>query len=469
MVTVEAVIAGRYRIIRPLGSGGMSHVWLAHDEVRHIDVAIKQCTVPFGLTPEQQHVVRTWAVSEAQAAARVRHPHVIRTLDVLPDPDGPWLIMEYVEGRSLQQVIEQTGPMPPARAAEIGLAVLDALTAVGRAGLVHLDVKPGNVLIGDDGRIVLIDFGLAVTEAGVAALSGARVVLGSPKYIAPERLFDRVSTARSDMWSLGATIYHVVEGRPPYARSSTAATLRALADGPPDPPRRAGPLTPVLAGLLRYDPAGRLDPAGTAELLHRVAQPPRSRIRRRVPAMAAALTLIATLIVGGSAQGGERTGPATVPAGYTRWHDPAGFEVAVPAGWTPSRSSGAITFSEPESGPKNGPKNGSESGSESGPGGGTTLRVSRWPHPPADLVAALVAEERSARLPGYRRLRIEALTESPDAVWEYTFTDPVAGPMRGLRRVVPTDGGTYVLEWRAHRQEWAADLPKLAVILATFD
>ncbi|WP_221326642.1 serine/threonine-protein kinase [Actinoplanes sp. L3-i22] len=444
---MQTVIAGRYRIIRPLGSGGMSHVWLAHDAVRHVDVAIKQCTIPEGLHPDQRAVVRTWAVSEAQAVARVRHPHVIRTLDVLPDPEGPWLIMEFVAGRSLQQVIQEQGPLPPARVAQIGLAVLDGMTAALRAGLLHLDVKPGNVLIGDDGRIVLIDFGPAVTAPGVAALTAARVVLGSPKYIAPERLFERTSTADSDMWSLGATLYHAVEGRPPYARSSTAATLRALAAGPPDAPRRAGPLTPVLAGLLRHHPAARISPRETADLLRRVITPPRSKIRRRVPAMAAALTLIGALAVGGSAQGGEQPIPA--PAGFAWWEDPGGFRVAVPAGWPSSRMLGTVTFSDP--------------------GERVTLRISRWPHPPDDVVAALVEEERSVRLVAYRRVRMEALLEPPDAVWEYTYTDPESGPMRGVRRVVGTDDGTYVVEWRTTRSEWAAELPKLSMVLESLD
>ncbi|WP_436536962.1 serine/threonine-protein kinase [Actinoplanes sp. HUAS TT8] len=445
---MQTVIAGRYRIIRPLGSGGMSHVWLAHDAVRHVDVAIKQCTVPGGLHPDQQHVVRTWALSEAQAVARVRHPHVIRTLDVLPDPEGPWLIMEHVAGRSLQQVIQEQGPLPPARVARIGLAVLDGLTAALRAGLLHLDVKPGNVLIGPDGRVVLIDFGPAVTAAGVAALTGARVVLGSPKYIAPERLFDRVSSADSDMWSLGATLYHAVEGRPPYARGSTAATLRALAEGPPDAPRRAGPLTPVLAGLLRHHPAARISPAETAELLQRVITPPRSRIRRRVPALAAAVTLVGALAVGGSAQGGEQPVAVTAPAGFTRWSDPTGFQVDVPAGWTPSRAAGAVSFSDP--------------------GERSTLRINRWTHPPDDVVAAFVAEERAVHLPGYRRVRIEALLEPPDAVWEYTYTDPGTGPMRAARRVLTDGDDTYVVEWRTPRTEWAADLPKLSTVLESF-
>ncbi|WIM98338.1 serine/threonine-protein kinase [Actinoplanes oblitus] len=439
---MEAVIiAERYRIIRPLGSGGMSHVWLARDEVRHVDVAIKQCTVPPGLRPEQREVIRTWALSEAQAAARVRHPHVIRTLDVLPDPDGPWLVMEYVPGRSLQQLIQDKGALPPARVAEIGLAVLEALGAAGRAGLLHLDVKPGNVLIGDDGRIVLIDFGPAVTTAGVAALTRARVVLGSPKYIAPERLFDRASTARSDLWSLGATLYHAVEGQPPYARGSTAATLRALAAGPPDAPRRAGPLTPVLAGLMRHDPAARLDPAATEELLRRVARPARSTIRRRMPALAAALTLIAALTVGGSAQGVENP-PAPLPPGFMWWQDPAGLRLAVPTGWTAHSTVGTLTFTDPAD--------------------RLTLRVGSWPHPPRDVLADLLDQERAVKLPSYRRVQIAAV---PAPVWEFTYTDPKAGPTHVLRQLVD---GKYLVEWRTPRADWVTSLPKLTEIRDSF-
>jgi serine/threonine protein kinase len=445
LVTVQAaIIAERYRIIRPLGAGGMSHVWLAHDEVRGIDVAIKQCTPPEGLHPDQREVIRTWALSEAQAAARVRHPHVIRTLDVLPDPEGPWLVMEYVPGCSLQQLIQQRGALPPARVAEIGLAVLDGLGAAGRAGLLHLDVKPGNVLIGDDDRVVLIDFGPAVTVAGIAALTDARVVLGSPKYIAPERLFDRTSTARSDLWSLGAMLYHAVEGQPPYARGSTAATLRALAAGPPDAPRRAGPLTPVLAGLLRHDPAARLDPATAEEMLRRVARPSRSTIRRRVPALAAAFTLVAALAVGGSAEGGERE-PAPLPVGFMWWQDPTGLRLAVPSGWTAHRAEDALTFSDPAD--------------------RVILRINRLPRPSGDIVAEWLAQEHAVKLPSYRRVRIE---EIPHRIWEFTYTDPKAGPMHVLRRVIAEDGVTYVAEWRTPRQEWAADLPKLAVILEAF-
>ncbi|WP_433829750.1 protein kinase domain-containing protein [Actinoplanes sp. CA-015351] len=282
MVPLGEVVAGRYRILRPLANGGMSRVWLASDDragvARH--VAIKQCTVPDGLSPEQRDVVRQWAFHEARAAARVRHPNLIHTLEVCQDNAGPWIVMEYVPSRSLQEIVETEGSLPPVRVAEIGLAVLAALAAANDAGVLHLDVKPGNVLIGDDGRVVLTDFGPAVTSAGIQALTEAGVVLGSPKYIAPERLFEHTSTVASDLWSLGATLYHAVEGRPPYLRSSTTGVLRALADTEPDPTRQAGPLTPLLAGLLRRDPATRLGVHEVEAKLRKVAGVRRSKFDR---------------------------------------------------------------------------------------------------------------------------------------------------------------------------------------------
>ncbi len=163
MVTVGQLVAGRYRVVHPLAAGGMSKVWLARDEMTGDPVAIKRCELPTGLTPDEQDLFRVWTVREARAFAIVGHPNVIRTLDVLPDDDAPWIVMEYVPSRSLQQVIDESGALPPARVAGIGLAVLEGLLAIRRAGLLHLDVKPSNVLIADDGRVVLSDFGPAVT------------------------------------------------------------------------------------------------------------------------------------------------------------------------------------------------------------------------------------------------------------------------------------------------------------------
>jgi serine/threonine protein kinase len=265
------LIAGRYRILRPLATGGMSRVWLAVDELLDRRVAVKKCVVPDGLSPVERELVRTWTVQGARAVSRVVHPNVVGILDVLMDGDEPWIVMEHIPSRSLLQVIEQSGPMPPERVAAIGLALLAGLDAAGRVGLLHLDVKPGNVLIAPDGRVVLTDFGPAVTNEAVGALTGAGIILGSPRYVAPERLFDGTSSARADLWSLGATLYHAVEGRPPFVRDTIEDTLRALADSSPDRPRRAGPLTAVLNGLLRRDPQERLSPAAAERLLRLVA------------------------------------------------------------------------------------------------------------------------------------------------------------------------------------------------------
>ncbi|MEU7909400.1 serine/threonine-protein kinase [Actinoplanes sp. NPDC049118] len=264
-------VAGRYRIARPLGSGGLGRVWLAIDEMLHRDVAIKQCAPPDGLEPDEQELLRSWMPIEARAAGRVSHPNVIRIYDVLPGEDEPWIVMEYVPSRSLLQVIKESGPLPVERVAGIGLALLSALDAAHRAGVLHLDVKPGNVLIADDARVVLTDFGPAVTGEGIAALARRGMILGSPNYVSPERLFDGVAAAPADLWSLGATLYHAVEGRPPYVRETPAATMRALAGSAPDRHHLAGPLAGVLDGLLRRDPGARMTAVEAGDRLSRLA------------------------------------------------------------------------------------------------------------------------------------------------------------------------------------------------------
>jgi serine/threonine protein kinase len=297
-------VAGRYRLVHPLGAGGLGRVWLADDEAAGRPVAIKKTAPPDELDPDERDLFLDWTVREARALAAIGHPNVVRTYDVLPDADAPWIVMEYVPSRSLQQILDECGALPPARVAGIGLAVLDALLAVRRAGLLHLDVKPSNVLIADDGRVVLTDFGPAVTDDGLRALAAAGIVLGSPKYLAPERM-DGLALPESDLWSLGATLYHAVEGRPPYARAPLHDTLSAIAEEPPDPARLAGPLGPVLEGLLRPDPADRL-PAGDvgAELSAVVLgeDGPRpavgwpSRSRLRLAGLAALLTVLLAVV-----------------------------------------------------------------------------------------------------------------------------------------------------------------------------
>ncbi|MGW1062428.1 serine/threonine-protein kinase [Micromonospora rubida] len=255
----QVVIAGRYRLLDIVGRGGMGRVWRARDDVLHRDVAVKQVVPPAWLSDDERDELRLRTLREGRTAARLNHPNVVRVYDVVPVGDDPWLIMEYVPSRSLQNVLDTSGPVSPGQAAAIGLALLAALRAAHRAGVLHRDVKPANVLIAYDGRVMLTDFGLAVFDGGDGVMTRPGLVLGSPQFVAPERAAEGRSSVEADLWSLGATLHASVEGRSPYARSTAMATLSALATRPPDPAPHAGPLRPVLAGLLRRDPRDRTD------------------------------------------------------------------------------------------------------------------------------------------------------------------------------------------------------------------
>ncbi|MEU5912065.1 serine/threonine protein kinase [Micromonospora sp. NPDC047527] len=264
------LIADRYRLVRPLGQGGMGRVWQARDEMLQRDVAIKELVAPPGLRDDERREMRERSMREARAVARLGHVNVVRVFDVLHSGDDPWIVMELVPSRSLHEVLEAEGPMPVAHAARIGLGVLGALRAAHQAGVLHRDVKPANVLLAHDGRVVLTDFGLA-TLPGDPRMTQTGMVLGSPAYLAPERATDGEVGPAADLWSLGATLYAAVEGRTPYHRSSPIATLAALATEPPPPAQRAGRLTPLLEGLLRRDPGQRISVEEADRLLRYAA------------------------------------------------------------------------------------------------------------------------------------------------------------------------------------------------------
>ncbi|MFE4667767.1 protein kinase [Streptomyces sp. NPDC056716] len=253
----ERVIAGRYRLLSPLGAGGMGTVWRARDEVLHREVAVKEVRAPAGLPAPDVERMYARLEREAWAAARITHRNVVTVYDVATDDGRPWIVMELVRGLSLADTLDAEGPMPPQRAALVGAEVLAALRAAHGAGVLHRDVKPGNVLLANDGRVVLTDFGIAMVE-GSSALTMTGEVVGSPEFLAPERALGRTPGPESDLWSLGVLLYAAVEGVSPFRQDTPLSTLRAIVDEELPPPRRAGALAPVIEGLLRKDPAGRL-------------------------------------------------------------------------------------------------------------------------------------------------------------------------------------------------------------------
>ncbi|WP_329255042.1 serine/threonine protein kinase [Streptomyces sp. NBC_01478] len=276
------VVNGRYRLLRMLGAGGMGRVWLAYDEELACEVAVKEISLPDapvdGGEPAQR-IAR--ARSEARHAARLRgHPHVATVHDVVIHEGLPWIVMEYVpDGVDLQAVLRRSGPLPPARVARIGLAVLDALTAGHRIGILHRDVKPANILLAPNAsgdpyaRVLLTDYGIALQpESREPRLTATAGILGTPGYLAPERARGEPPTPAADLFSLGATLYAAVEGRGPFDRHGDYATLTALLGEEPTPAVRAGELAPVLQGLLVKDPVLRSAPETAAQGLERVAR-----------------------------------------------------------------------------------------------------------------------------------------------------------------------------------------------------
>ncbi|WP_343973169.1 serine/threonine-protein kinase, partial [Kribbella koreensis] len=266
------LLAGRYRLLGLLGRGGMGVVWHARDEVLGREVAVKEILLPPELPDEQRAILRRRTLREARSAARLSDPNVVAVYDVVEEEGRPWIVMEYVKSRTLADAVRSDGPLPYREVARIGLQVLGALEAAHPAGVLHRDVKPSNVLLADDGRVVLTDFGIATLE-GETALTQSGTLVGSPAYIAPERVQARGAGPESDLWSLGATLYTAVEGRPPHDRDTPLTTLTAAVTEPPDPPKLAGPLWPALEGLLRKDPADRIDAPAARRLLLQAATP----------------------------------------------------------------------------------------------------------------------------------------------------------------------------------------------------
>ncbi|MFG2984263.1 protein kinase [Streptomyces sp. NPDC048258] len=251
-----AVLAGRYRLVEPIGRGGMGKVWRAHDELLHRTVAVKELTAGLYVAQADRDVMHARTQKEARAAARIQHPAVVTVHDVLEHDDRPWIVMEYIDGPSLADAAKAAGRIEPREAARIGLHVLGALRAAHAVGVLHRDVKPGNVLLAKDGRVLLTDFGIAAIE-GDSSITRTGEIVGSIDYLAPERVTGGTPGTASDLWSLGATLYTAVEARSPFRRTSPISSLQAVVNDEPPALRQAGPLGPVITALLRKDPGER--------------------------------------------------------------------------------------------------------------------------------------------------------------------------------------------------------------------
>ncbi|MEU1406240.1 serine/threonine-protein kinase [Streptomyces sp. NPDC005728] len=267
------LLAGRYRLGDVLGRGGMGTVWRAEDETLGRTVAVKELRFPSNIDEEEKRRLITRTLREAKAIARIRNNSAVTVFDVVDEDDRPWIVMELVEGKSLAEAIREDGLLQPRRAAEVGLAVLDVLRSAHREGILHRDVKPSNVLIAEDGRVVLTDFGIAQVE-GDPSITSTGMLVGAPSYISPERARGHKPGPAADLWSLGGLLYAAVEGAPPYDKGSAIATLTAVMTEPLEEPKNAGPLKDVIYGLLSKDPAQRLDDAGARAMLNAVIHAP---------------------------------------------------------------------------------------------------------------------------------------------------------------------------------------------------
>ncbi|WP_329424503.1 protein kinase [Streptosporangium sp. NBC_01495] len=257
MTDSQGIIGARYRLLERIGRGGMGTVWRARDEVLGREVAVKEVIPSPDLTGPEREVFTVRTLREARAAGRIGHPGVATVYDVIEEYGRPWIVMQLVDSRTLGAVIREDGPLPPMRVARIGLEVLGALLAAHQAGVLHRDVKPDNVLLAKDGRAVLTDFGIAVLE-GDSSITRTGSLIGTPAFIAPERASGGPAEFASDLWSLGVTLHVAVEGRSPFERAHPLATLSAVMHQEPSPMRFAGPLAPVIFGLLHKDPARRM-------------------------------------------------------------------------------------------------------------------------------------------------------------------------------------------------------------------
>ncbi|SDP02644.1 Serine/threonine protein kinase [Nakamurella panacisegetis] len=266
----QRLLGGRYRLERVVGKGAMGKVWAAYDEVLGRPVAIKEVDFPAGMPKSEVDQIAQRTMREARAVASVSDPHVVTIFDMLSLPNGPAIVMELLSARSLAEILARDGTLSDTESAVVGLSVATGLLAAHSAGITHRDVKPGNVLICDDGRIKLTDFGIA-RSAGEQTITASGLLLGSPAYISPEVAAGRPANAQSDAWGLGALLFACVQGGPPFDQGTPLATLTSVVQDPVPPHPNSGQLSGVIRGLLVKDPSTRMSVGLAHQAMLRIA------------------------------------------------------------------------------------------------------------------------------------------------------------------------------------------------------
>lgn len=461
------LIAGRYRLVERIGRGGMGTVWQAEDQVLGRHVAVKKLHLPPRLEDSERARLFERTRREARSAARIAHPNVVVVHDVVDDEGLPCIVMEHVRAPALDEVLKKNGPLPATEAARIGVGMVAALRAAHGADVLHRDVKPGNVLLCADGRVVLTDFGIAVV-ADTSTLTRTGELVGSMDFLSPERLRGRDPDPASDLWALGATLHQVVQGHPPFRRNTPLETAYAIAFDTYEPPADAQTLAPLIEELLAKDPADRPPAPEVERRLRAVADTTLvqdvSRIRprltgpasaappvgsappagppgtgrnrgRRVAQWAAVATVVALLAVGGtylalhekgknrdsahqadakpstSAEPSPTPEPATVPQGYHMVEEEQfGVSFPVPDGWTRkvlADENEGIAYIDPAN--------------------MVSLRVAALDFASTDPLQRWKDDEarsvQDGKLPGYRQIRMQgtAYQGMPAAIWEFTW------------------------------------------------
>ncbi|WP_431872964.1 serine/threonine-protein kinase [Nocardiopsis eucommiae] len=523
MVLPHRTLHERYELHSEVGRGGMGRVWRAHDTGLNRAVAVKEILLGPGLDEEERARVTARARREAQATAMGQHPNIVTVYDIVEDDGRPWIVMELLDGDSLLRLTREHGPVPPERAAAWALGLLDALETAHGQGITHRDVKPENVVVTDSGRVVLTDFGIA-TIVDTAAITQTSTVMGSAAYVAPERLDSQPATPASDLWSLGATLYHAVTGVSPFLREGVPATLHAVLSSDPTgfPP---GPLGEAIRGLLVKDPAHRLDGPGCRALLSAAARgesgtsaltvahlPPSApgvtegsgpqgvtaalgpngptadptatqpalRRARRLSWPVVVLTLgLAALLVAASlavadrwAGSGRAVADLEDPGASATVADPGSHPSAEGMTWTEDPDGFALLVPDGWVRRANGASVYYDS-----PTSDAYLQIDRTPHSVDDEYAHVLEQETDSvaedRLPGYQRIRVEDVTSETSFVsaadWEFSW-DRGQGAWRLLARNINAgEGEFYTLAWSSSESFWDGDAPLREQAVSSFD